>query len=73
MAKGIKTNIEILITNLSVDQFYHSFEYEVKVNGKERATGEIQSDHIWGQDIKWWKKELKKEAAVKAVLDLVFS
>lgn len=68
----MKTTIEVEITNLEADENYYSFEYSITVNGKHKGSGEYDSDHSWGNDIKGLKKMLKEGEAAKLALEQEF-
>ncbi len=67
--KPIKVKIEIEISKIKVDSSYYNFHYIVKINGKKNKSGECNSDHSWGNDIKGFTKTLKNGWAAHLVLD----
>lgn len=68
----MRTIIEVEVTNISVDDYYFSFNYKVIENGKLKKQGEYQSDHAWADDVKSFKALLKSSEAVKLALEEAF-
>jgi len=64
----MKTSIEIEITNIKVDSYFYSFEYEVAIMNKVRSTGSRRGDHGWHDDPDKFKKILEDGEAVEILL-----
>lgn len=65
----MKTIIEVEILNLSVDQYYYSFDYVITIDGEEKQRDRYDSDHCWQNDLKNFKAHLENGEAVKLALE----
>jgi len=68
----MKTNIEVEITNIEVDDFYYTFNYKVTVDGKLKGEGEYNNDHAWIDDKEGFIGLLEEGYAVGLALEQVF-
>ena len=68
-SEAFKTNIEVEISNIEVDDDYYNFNYKVTVNGKVTAEEEYQSDHAWGDDKESFMDMLVDGEAVTLALE----
>lgn len=67
----IRAKIEIEITNIQVDEFYYSFDYDVLKDGEYLLNGEYQSDHVWGDDRQGFKEVLEEGEALNLVMQQI--
>jgi hypothetical protein len=64
----MKTNLEVEILNIEIDDFYYSFKYRIKRNGKLVMHGAYENDHVYKNNQEELKKSLKEDGAVKDAL-----
>lgn len=64
----MKVNIEIEIENISVDDYYFSFDYEIKANGKTIG-GNYEDSHVWKDEKYRFENDLMNGYAYELVLE----
>lgn len=67
----LQTNISIQVWAIRVDDKYYSFRYKVFVDNKVHAEDIFESDHVWRDDKKTFRHNLKNGWAAQQVLERI--